>query len=130
MRKFLNTLLLGAALVMPISAHAGIVCSIQDTVGNQLTYVFGPNTRNSVVETGFQKNGRMVISEVGNRPVWIYSTDGDGYGLSSQEAPGWVLAVNGYAGQSWLMHNGAVAGSGSCSVEPDHPDTIPDAGMN
>lgn len=132
MRKFLFVSVVASLLCG--AAQAGIVCSIQDTVGNQLTYVFGPNLDNSVVETAFEKNGRMVISEVGNRPVWTITTPGGGvFSYSSQDAPGWVLSSNGYTDQAVLTHNGGFAGSGSCSVGgPDVPasTTVPDAGLN
>ena len=103
MLKFLlATTIMFAAVSMTAEAHAGIICSITDTVGNQLTYVFGPNLNNSVVETGFKKNGRTVISEVGNRPVWTITTPGGGvFSYSSQEAPGWVLSSNGYTDHAY-----------------------------
>jgi hypothetical protein len=81
-------------------AHAGgLVCNVQDTVGSRMVYAFGPNTTNAngsfggtMVETGFEKNGRMVVSEVGVRPVWIYSGNmSGGFDLYSRAAPGWML---------------------------------------
>ena len=78
-----------------------------DTVGNNLTYAFGGNSTNTsgtfggtMVETGFEKNGRMTISEVGIRPIWIYSGNrGGGYNLYSRAAPGWsLLSINAAAG--------------------------------
>lgn len=112
-----------AAVCLGGVAHAGeIACNIQDTVGNRLTYVFGANSFNNngtfggtLVETGFEKNGKMVISERGQRPIWIYGgNQGGGFNLYSREAPGWALSVVGYG--ATLSHNGRFAGSGSCSV--------------
>jgi hypothetical protein len=89
MRTFKSLLLgVGMSILMAVTANAGVVCSIQDTYGNQLIYAFGPNSQHSMVETGFKKNGRAVISDVAHRPVWTYARSGDGwYTLSSQDAP-------------------------------------------
>ena len=114
-----------AAIALGGAAQAGeFGCNIQDTVGNRLTYLFGDNTTNAngtyggtVVETGFEKNGRMVISERGLRPVWIYGGNtAGGFNLYSRAAPGWSLSIVG--GGATLSHNGRFAGSGSCTSAP------------
>jgi len=119
----MKTLLLAAvaAITLGGAAHAGdLVCNMRDTVGNNLTYTFADNTYNAngsyggtMVETGFEKNGRMTISERGVRPIWIYGANqGGGFNLYSRSAPGWSLrSINGVA---ILAHNGRVAGNGSC----------------
>jgi hypothetical protein len=111
-----------AAITIGGAANAGeLVCNMRDTVGNQLTYVFGDNTYNAngsfggtLVETGFLKNGTAVISERGRRPIWIYgSNQGGGFNLYSRSTPGWSLrSANGVA---IIEHNGRVAGNGYCS---------------
>ncbi len=121
MKKLLLAAVALAALAVP--AHAGVVCSIQDTFGNNLTYAFGGNTYNAngsfggtMVETGFDKNGTAVISRVGQRPIWIYGGNrGGGYNLYSRAAPGWTISVL-QGGSATLTHNGYFAGGGSCSA--------------
>jgi len=121
----MNTKLLLAVAAISLSGagHAGeFVCNVQDTVGNHLTYAFGANTTNAngafggtMVETGFKKNGQMVISERGLRPIWIYSgKQGGGLNLYSRADPGWMLSVD-RAGGAMLSHNGRFAGGGACS---------------
>jgi opacity protein-like surface antigen len=121
----MKKLLLAAvgAISLGGAAHAGeLVCNMQDAIGNRLTYVFGPNTYNAngtyggtLVETGFERNGHMVISEHGVRPIWIYGGNrGGGFNLYSRSAPGWSLrSVN---GEAILAHNGRVAGNGFCNA--------------
>ena len=113
-----------AAISLGGAAQAGeFGCNIQDTVGNRLTYLFGDNTTNAngtyggtVVETGFEKNGRMVISERGLRPVWIYGGNtAGGFNLYSRAAPGWAISVL-QGGNATLTHNGYFAGGGSCQT--------------
>jgi hypothetical protein len=94
----IKTLLLVAFATISIAgaAHAGVVCNVRDTAGNNLTYAFGENSHNgngsfggTMVETGFEKNGQMVISEKGVRPIWIYAGNvGGGYDLYSRANPG------------------------------------------
>jgi hypothetical protein len=120
----IKTLLLVAFATISIAgaAHAGVVCNVRDTAGNNLTYAFGENSHNgngsfggTMVETGFEKNGQMVISEKGVRPIWIYAGNvGGGYDLYSRANPGWVLSVTNSA--ATLGHNGRFAGSGSCTT--------------
>jgi hypothetical protein len=67
-----RTVTLAAALLMaaPCLAKDGIVCVYQDNQGNRLGYAFGENTPGTLVETVFRKNGKVVFSEKGERPVW------------------------------------------------------------
>ena len=68
-------------------------------LGNNLVYAFADNSYNAngtfggtVVETGFDKNGRSTFSQVGRRPIWIYGANqGGGFNLYSREAPGWTI---------------------------------------
>jgi hypothetical protein len=92
------------------SAHAAEVCTITDTLGNDLTYEFGPNTNRTMVETSFTKNGRTTVSDVGTRPVWTWVND---QLLRSQEAPGWSINME----SGTLIHNGRVAGTGWCGED-------------
>ena len=120
-----------ALFALSIGTHAGeLSCRIQDTAGSQMTYIFSPNTAVSshsgtFVETGFEKNGRMIISEVGQRPVWIWADDASGgYYLSSIANPGWFINVDA-RGSAMLIHQslGAgrrFAGSGLCQVRTDN----------
>ena len=87
-----------------------------------------------MVETGFEKNGRMTISEVGIRPIWIYSGNrGGGYNLYSRAAPGWMLSVDAVGGAT-LSHNGRFAGGGSCGASSTDMATtagnVGDQGLN
>jgi hypothetical protein len=124
-----------AAISLGGAAHAGeLVCNMNDTLGNRLTYVFGSNTYNAngtyggtLVETGFEKNGTIVISERGSRPIWIYGSNrGGGFNLYSRSAPGWSLrSVNGNA---ILAHNGRLAGRGFCSASDTAGTTAANVG--
>jgi hypothetical protein len=120
----MKTLLVAAAvatvaLSAPAYARGDITCSIRDTVGNNLTYAFGDNTFNAKgsfggteVETGFDKNGTSVFTEVGRRPIWVYGANtGGGFNLYSRAAPGWAISVVGN-GAAMLTHNGRFAGNG------------------
>jgi hypothetical protein len=107
-------------LTAPVYA-ADIVCSIHDTVGNNLTYAFGGNSTNAngtfggtMVETGFDRNGTSTFSQVGRRPIWIFGGNAvGGFNLYSRAAPGWAIAV-GPSGGATLTHNDRFAGSGWC----------------
>jgi opacity protein-like surface antigen len=133
----MKTLLLAAVAAISVSsaAHAyDLTCNVTDTVGNHLTYAFGINTHNAdgsfggtLVETGFEKNGRMVISERGARPVWIYNgANASTFSLWSREAPGWRIAVNGFSAELW--HNNRFAGSGAC-VKQEGATDVADQGL-
>ena len=122
MNRLLATAAFALALAAPIAAHANIVCDMHDTLGNNLTYAFGSNTVNTngsfggtMVETAFRKNGTNVISDVGQRPVWVFGGNvSGGYNLYSRAAPGWSLSVLGN-GSATLTHNGRFAGGGYCN---------------
>jgi hypothetical protein len=125
-----------AAISLSGAAHAGVVCDMHDTVGNSLTYVFGANTVNTngsfggtMVETGFRKNGTNVVSDVGQRPIWVFGGNfAGGYNLYSRAAPGWSLSVLG-GGSATLTHNGRFAGGGYCNRVDDAPaQTTADVG--
>jgi hypothetical protein len=117
MNRFFAIATVAFTLAAPIAANAHDVlsCTIYDTQGSAMHYVFGENTRNSFVETGFSKNGKIVMSEVGVRPVWTvdYNAEGGGRMLSSQEAPGWRLSYLAN-GDAMLEHNARYAGAGHC----------------
>jgi hypothetical protein len=121
MKTLFATTALVFTLAAPIAAHADIGCNIRDTVGNNLTYMFGANSVNSdgsfggtLVETGFEKNGTMVISERGVRPIWLFNANvAGGYNLHSRAAPGWTLSV--FGSRATLTHNGRFAGGGYCN---------------
>jgi hypothetical protein len=134
----MKTLLFAAVAAISFGgvAHAGITCNMRDTVGNNLTYEFGDNTTNTsggfggtMVETGFEKNGTMVVSERGLRPIWIYGGNRDGgLNLYSRNAPGWVLSI--VNGGATLTHNGRFAGGGTCSTPPAvTADNVGDQGL-
>ena len=133
-------MLLAAAVLALASTDANaLTCHMTDTLGNNLTYAFGPNTHNingtfggTLVETGFDKNGRSTFSQVGTRPIWIYQASSNGaFDLISAEAPGWVIHIYGDGEGAQLRHNGRFAGDGWC--EGDTPSTrggVPDQGIN
>jgi hypothetical protein len=142
MLKMKKALIMAAALailVAPAAQAKDIVCHMTDTLGNALTYAFGANSQNAdgsfggtMVETGFEKNGRMVLSEVGNRPIWTFSGDNRGFTLYSREAPGWAISIA-RNDAAVLTHNGYRAGYGSCgaTVAQSGPsaDTVGDLGV-
>ena len=78
-----------------------LVCSVHDIGGNDLYYTFNGNSWNddnsfggTMVETGFKKNGTMVVSDVGKRPVWMFGGNvAGGMNLYSRAAPGWTLSL-------------------------------------
>jgi hypothetical protein len=131
MKKLLLAAVAAISLAAPAHAAGDIVCSITDTLGNNLIYAFGNNTntvgntdRNfsgTMVETGFDKNGKSVFSRVGQRPIWIFNGGQNGFSLYSREAPGWAIAVR-RGDVATLTYNGRFAGGGSCQTEADVGD--------
>jgi hypothetical protein len=129
MRKFI---LLALALLGSTAAHASspadLICQVRDTGGNLDIYTFNGNSHNvdgtfggTVVETGFEKNGKTTMYDAGLRPIWIYSSAGEFVNIASREAPGWVLtwgnstAVNGVIkGPAILTYRGRLVGKGDC----------------
>jgi hypothetical protein len=121
--KLSAVIVAGCALIgQAHAASAGkLACHIQDTSGNRLIYMFGSNSYNAdgsyggtMVETGYERNGRMVFSERGVRPIWIYGGNaGGGFNLYSRADPGWSLSVAG-DGTAMLLHGGRLAGNGGC----------------
>ena len=104
-----------------------LVCSFTDRQGNDLTYAFGPNDDDTVVETYFKKNGRSVVSEPGSRNVWRLSTNrADGLMIIPLDTPGWAISmapdtdfkrVSGGTLESAaarLLRNGNTFGTGGC----------------
>jgi hypothetical protein len=115
MKKYLLTAAALATFATPAFADK-MICNMTDTAGNALTYEFGRNTPDSMVETGFVKNGRTTTSPVGIRPIWTVSkTSGNTWSMFSQEAPGWALNLVG-DGDALLTHNRRPAGYGTCST--------------
>ncbi len=110
-------------------AHAELVCNIQDKGGNQLTYVFGPNTTNTqatfgtLVEKSFRRNSANVVSDVGQRPVWLFSDTVVGRDIISRANPGSTISTVGKG--ATLTHNGRFAGAGSC----EWTDAVGDQGL-
>jgi hypothetical protein len=138
MLRLTTTLIAACALVGPApaaSAAGKLSCNIQDTAGDRMIYMFGPNTINAnggfggtMVETGFEKNGRMVFSERGVRPVWMYGgNEGGGFNLYSRADPGWSLSVAG-DGAAMLLHGGRFAGNGSCHGDGPTAGNVGDLG--
>jgi hypothetical protein len=130
MKKYLVSVAMIAALAAP--AYAGTVCDITDSFGNALSYRFGPNTEDTVVETGFVKNGVTTVSPVGWRPVWTIVQNG--HELMSNDAPGWSIVLRGSIllgdTKALLFHNGGVAGAGLCAATIDWPVDVNDQGLN
>jgi hypothetical protein len=121
MKRTLMAAAAAVSLFAALPAHAGTtVCNMVDTHGNALTYSFVDNTYNAngtyggtVVEDGFMKNGRVTVSPIGNRPVWVYGANrGGGFNVYSREAPGWsIRSIN---GRAILAHNSRIVGAGTC----------------
>ena len=119
-----------AAIATSSAAQASTIlsCNVIDSQGSRLIYAFGSNAANTLVETGFEKNGTMVMSEVGQRPIWIYGDNAlGGFNLNSRAAPGWTLTVAS-GGATILTHNGRFAGSGNCQAARPTRDTVGDIG--
>jgi hypothetical protein len=142
----MKTLLIASALVAataltPSIAQAhdfghDVTCRIVDTRGNNLLYSFADNTVNTdgspggtVVETTFIKNGTMVASMPGMRPIWMYSRGPYGIDIVQRSDPRWRITYsNGYA---TLLHDGYAAGQGSCTfpVQRQTQATVGDMGQ-
>jgi hypothetical protein len=114
MKKYLASVAMMAALVAP--ACADTVCDINDTFGNALTYQFAPNNEDTMVETGFVKNGVVTVSPVGWRPLWSFSQNG--HELVSNDAPDWSIVLH-RDRTALLFHSGRIAGIGECVVTAD-----------
>ena len=128
--------IVAAALAIALSAPAAhatsrgdLVCNVHDIGGNDFYYTFNGNSWNddnsfggTMVETGFKKNGTMVVSDVGKRPVWMFGGNvAGGMNLYSRAAPGWTLSltnmktVNGIlSAHVTLDKNGRFIGGGDC----------------
>ena len=123
MKKTLFAAVAMLAFVAPALARDDLICTITDTQGSTLIYGFADNTKNidgsfggTMVETGFDKDGKTVISKVGNRPIWVYGGNrSGGFNLYSREAPGWQISVTDL-NDATLTHNGRFAGGGSCDT--------------
>jgi hypothetical protein len=122
--KLTTTLIAACALIgsAPAASAGKLICKVQDTSGNHMVYMFGSNSTNAdgsyggtMVETGYERNGRVTFSERGVRPIWIYGGNaGGGLNLYSRADPGWSLSVAG-DGSAMLLHGGRFAGNGGCS---------------
>ena len=131
----MRKVIIAAALLASVSSQAfatsatDLVCSIKDNVGNNLIYTFDGNSRNAdgsaggtMVETGFEKNGRDTFSQVGNRPVWTWTLNRvGGVVLFSNEARGWRIGTgafppgNGrFSMPASLFHGERIVGEGWC----------------
>ena len=124
MKTLLIATALAAASFVPAVAHAGdaVTCAITDIRGNDLLYSFEDNTVNAngtlggtVVETSFMKNGTMVASVPGMRPIWVYQSNMPGFmEIIQRSDPRWQINYSG-DGSAMLMHDGNIAGQGSCT---------------
>ena len=146
----MKTAVFAAALIIgATAAHASswgdLLCSIKDTGRNNLIYTFGNNTENAdgsvggtFVETGLNKNGTVVTSQPGRRPVWIYTGNTvGGLTLYSRAAPGWSIIIgninkaNGiYRADAMLFNNRTPVGTGEClRPEANTAATVGDLGQ-
>ena len=136
MRKLVLGALIMSVAVSP--AFAGkIVCNLTDTQGSAITYAFKGNSVNSdgsfggtFVEDAFVKNGRVTVSPVGGRPVWMYVGNvAGGVNMYPRETPGWKLSeANGRVG---LYHGGRFIAGGSCSFDAGvTAGNVADQGVN
>lgn len=133
----MKRILAAAALTIALSAPAAhateygdLLCHLHDIGDNNLYYTFNGNSWNvdnsfggTMVETGFSKNGKSVISNVGQRPIWTFNENvAHGMNLHSREAPGWTLSltnihtVNGmWNSDVTLTKDGRFIGGGVCA---------------
>lgn len=133
----MKTLLAAAAMLTALSAPAfaemtpvGAGCTINDTSGNTLIYVFANNTDNgnntgSSLLVGGIKNGIDDLP-VGPERVWSYAGVVDDAGhaqsmvLTMQADPSWTIVAT--ANGATLYHYRLPAGSGLCI--PIGQDTV------
>ena len=99
MNRFLTTATLALTIgVSTVPAFAGgfeTTCTIYDSQGSQLTYLFGENDADTFVERGFQKGTKMVMSEVGHRPIWrVDDTGNGGFAFRSESDRGWSIYID------------------------------------
>jgi hypothetical protein len=119
MNRFLTTaalaLTIGMATIPAFARGFEPTCTIYDSQGSRMTYQFGENDADTLVEKSFQKGTKMVMSEVGHRPVWRVDDFGDNsYAFRSQANPGWSIYVD-KLNNATLDHNGRTAGEGGCT---------------
>jgi hypothetical protein len=133
MRNLKLNVLAASLLILASTANAhdyspDLNCRIVDISGKANFYSFTDNTfardrrSGTMVETGYQSNGRTITSEAGNRPIWFFSIDNfNNYTVQSQDAPGWQIILGrsydnkGIRGaQAWRVHNNTQVGSGDC----------------
>jgi hypothetical protein len=126
MLKLLAAAALGVAFAAFVSsAHAhdfgsDITCNVLDIRGNKLTYSFAENTENlngslggTVVETAFMRNGTMVASMPGMRPIWMWEKDQFGnIDIVQRSDSRW--RINTVGTTAILMHDDNVVGHGIC----------------
>lgn len=127
------------------SSPTDLFCSITDTARNALIYSFTGNSKNTngtdggtLVETGFEINGKITISPVGRRPIWLFYANGvQGYTYVQRSDPSWSLVAghlnvqNGLIrADAMLVHAGRFAGNGYCVRALPAPtgETVPDLG--
>ena len=104
---------IGGAAHASSADNAALVCNITDSERQQPDLRIRRNTETTYVETGFRKNGKNVISDVGQRPVWHSFSKAHAMVVSSQDAPGWYLTIHD-GGTTVLKHNDRLAGTGEC----------------
>ena len=127
MNCFLTTaalaLTIGVATVPAFAGGFETTCTIYNSQGSQLTYLFGENDADTFVEKGFQKGTKMVMSEVGHRPIWrVDDTGNGGFAFRSKSDRGWSIYIDKHD-RAILNHNGRTAGKGMCGVAVDPVQT-------
>jgi hypothetical protein len=89
-----------------------LVCSITDSQGSLITYVFNEDSADTMLEASFRKNGKTTVSDA--FPVWNTTpTTGGGMIIASTEANDWFIAVSSNGG-AVLKKKDHLAGAGLC----------------
>ena len=132
MKKLLLSVAMFGAIATPAFASSAtdLICTITDLQGSKLYYTFDGNTHNAngtdggtMVETGFEKNGRLGHVRSGPAPdldmelqpiPWRHALVARGAGwflgtLNMRTVNGW------WSGPAELYHNSRLAGSGECT---------------
>jgi hypothetical protein len=123
--------LITALALMPIGANAhdydaDLHCAVTENDGSHVLWSFAWNSADTLVETGYIGGGKAVISQAGQRPVWVVIRSGGTIDLIPRATPAWRLHED-QQGTLTLVHRSAIVGAGRCSWnQQPTSETVPD----